>query len=110
MKRFVVETSLYEPIEVQIGDKVYTTQPLSNALIKSIGAVEAAVREKKISDVDGAVRLAALVFGAPPEEFETLDLRALNPAVGYALEALNEGRTGGQKNGEAPVVEVDPKN
>jgi len=113
MRRFVIETSLFEPIEVEIGGRVYATVALSKQLIDAINDIQAQVREKKLADLDGSVRVAALIFGVPVEEFETLDLRALNPAVEYALQALNEGRVKqppavGAESGQP--VEPSPKN
>lgn len=105
MKRFVVETSLFEPFEVEIGDNVYVTQPMSAKLIREINDLDAQMRGKKIDQMDATVKICALMFGVDPVEFDVMDVRALTPAMEYVYAAMNEGKPKG-KVADGPV---DPK-
>jgi hypothetical protein len=96
VKRFVIETSLFEPFEVQIYDKVYVTQPMSAKLIREINDLEAQKRDKKIPELDAVVKICALMFGVDSVELDSIDLRALTPAMGYVFTAMNEGRPKGK--------------
>jgi hypothetical protein len=96
VKRFVIETSLFEPFEVEILGKVYTTQPMSSKLIREINELDAQRRDKKIPELDAVVRICALMFGADPAELDTVDLRALTPAMEYVYSEMNAGRPKGK--------------
>jgi hypothetical protein len=105
MKRFVVETSLFEPFEVEILGKVYVMQPMSAKLIREINEIDAQIREKKTPQMDGTVKICALMFGVDPAEFDVMDIRALTPAVEYVYAELNAGKTRGPVSAES----TDPK-
>jgi hypothetical protein len=108
MKRFKVETSLFEPIEVEIAGKVFVTQPLSAKLIREVNDLLSQIRDKKVDEVEGTVKVAALIFGADPVEFDAMDIRALTVAVDYAQAEMAASR--GTKKGAPEVVplQADP--
>jgi hypothetical protein len=105
VKRFVVEASLFEPFEVEILGKVYVTQPMSAKLIREVNEISAQIREKKVPEMDGTVRICGLMFGVDPAELDGMDLRALTPAMEYVYAEMNAGKPKG-KVAEGPV---DPK-
>lgn len=105
MKRFVVETSLFEPFEVEISGKVYTTQPMSAKLIREVNEISTQIREKKTPEMDGTVKICGLMFGVDPAELDGMDLRALTPAMEYVYAEMNAGKTKGRVQ-DGPV---DPK-
>lgn len=100
MKRFVVETSLFEPFEVQVGDKVYVTRPMSAKLIREVNEIDVQIREKKVSQMDGTVQIAALMFGADPADFDAMDMRAMTEAVQYVYAEMNAGKPKGKVSKE----------
>jgi hypothetical protein len=111
VKRFIVETSLYDPIEVDISGKVYQTQPLSRKMIQAVNEINGQCQKGEIDSVDRVYKLAALIFGSAPEEFDSLDIRALTEAVEYSLEALNSGRPNGglAAKGTKPEDQLTPE-
>ena len=77
--RYVIDKSIFEPVEVEIGDEVFRAIPFSAGLIRAINAIEPTPGD----DMARIIQTASLIFGKSPEEIEKIDLRALAPAIEY---------------------------
>ena len=93
MPKLIVDKSLFEPIEVEVGDKIYRAVPFSPWLMRAVNELG----KNKKDDLSYMVDMAALVFGISAEEVEKIDLRALTPAIEYVTEQMNA------KKGASPV-------
>ena len=93
MPKLIVDKSLFEPIEVEIAGKNYIAQPFSARLIRGVNEINSQTQEQKIGNVEGSVRMAALIFGVSPDEFDQMDVRALAPAIEFVTEQM-QSRTG----------------
>ena len=80
MPRFKIETSLFDPLVIELGDKVYTSVPRSVQLSEAVKDLDADRLSKKISDNDFAVQFLGLMFDVNPQEFKVLD-RAIMEAI-----------------------------
>ena len=80
MPRFKIETSLFDPLVIELGDKVYTSVPRSVQLTETVKDLDAERLAKKISDNDFAVQFLGLMFDVNPQEFRVLD-RAIMEAI-----------------------------
>jgi hypothetical protein len=84
MPKLIVEKSLFEPIEVEVGEKVYRAVPFSPWLIRAVKDLG----DKRTDDISYMVDMAALVFGIKADEVEKIDIRALTPAIEYVTEQM----------------------
>ena len=89
MPKFTVDKSLFDPVEVDIGGKVYTVVPLSTRLIRIMDDLDKQEKEKKIDGLEHVTRQAAAFFGTPVDEIESIDVRALTPAIEFVTEQVN---------------------
>ena len=88
MPRIKLDTSLFEPLEVEAGDKVYKTVPFNEPLLKQIREM----RDTAASTPDDASPLVigqvALLYGIPREEAEAMDIRLLTLLIENATSAI----------------------
>jgi hypothetical protein len=108
MPRVVIETSIYEPIEVEAAGKVFRSVPMSARLIKAIRALDKKSVAGEIDQLDASVEQAALMFGAPAEEFAEIDIRILRKMIGQVTSRINPDKSAetpeetAEKNAQRP--------
>lgn len=90
MPKFKLETSLYEPVTVEVeGGRTFTSVPLSPQLIRGIQAIEDEARgSTPLRALESVTRQVALIFGVGPEEIESVDVRILQRVLEIATEAM----------------------
>ncbi len=104
MPKFKIETSLYEPVTVEVeGGRIFTSVPLSPQLIKGIQAIEDEVKgARPLDSMETVTRQVALIFGLEAKDIETVDVRILQRILELATEAMTSGRGATIKNVLAP--------
>jgi len=95
MPRFKIETSLFEPVTIEVeGGRTYESVPLSPLLIREVQKLE---EQRKAKTLDGdvyVVQAVALIFGLKPEEVEIIDIRLLSQMLEHATTAIMGGKAG----------------
>lgn len=95
MPRFKIETSLFEPVTIEVeGGRIYESVPLSPLLIREVSKLE---EQRKAKTLDGdvyVVQAVALIFGLKPEEVEIIDIRLLSQMLEHATAAMSGGKAG----------------
>lgn len=102
MPRHRIELSLWDPLVIELGDKVYTSVPRSVRLTEDVKVLD----EKRLAgtvDIYGfLVQFLGLFFGVNPEEFRGMD-RAILEAIGdKALEYVNPTKAKAGDQNDAP--------
>ncbi len=106
MPRFKIETSLYEPVTVEVeGGRTFVSVPFSPQLTKAVLALDKQRRAKELDMNEFVVQGVGLFFGLDPKEIETIDIRVLTQVMNYAMEALNGGPV---KKAEDAAADVPP--
>ena len=75
MPKIVIEQSLYEPLEIVLGDKEFKSVPRSAAFIREMQKYQKRIKEAPADE--SAFVLAeflALFFGVKPEDFTGMDI------------------------------------
>lgn len=85
MPRFKIETSLFDPLVIELGDKVFTSVPRSVQLVETVTALDADRSAKKISDNDFMIQFLGLMFDVNPQEFRVLDKAIMEAIADRAL-------------------------
>jgi len=94
MPRFKIETSLFEPVTIEVeGGRTYESVPLSPYLTKEIGKLEEQRRAGTLDDVTAVTQQIALVFGLEPKDVERTDVRILNRMLEDVQESMKGSRT-----------------
>lgn len=95
MPRFKIETSLFEPVTIEVeSGRTYESVPLSPLLIREVSKLE---EQRKARTLDGdvyVVQAVALIFGLKPEEVEIIDIRLLSQMLEHATAAMSGGKAG----------------
>ena len=92
MPRFKIETSLFEPVTIEVeGGRTYESVPLSPFLIREISKLDEQRKAKTLDDFSALTQQVALIFGIKPEEVETIDIRILNEILAHATAAMTTG-------------------
>ena len=95
MPRFKIETSLFEPVTIEIeGGRTFESAPLSPYLIKEVARLEEQRKAKTLDDMTAVTQQVALIFGIDPKEVETIDLRILNRILENVMEAMESNKAG----------------
>jgi hypothetical protein len=93
--KFKIETSLYEPITLELKDgRTLESVDFSDLLFRSIAELD---RQKEAGTLDGVAHLVmsiALVFGVKREDLETIDIRVLGDILAYIGEVVVASRGG----------------
>ena len=121
MPRFKIETSLFEPVTIEVeGGRIYESAPLSPRLIKEVARLEEQRKAKTLDDMTAITQQVGLIFGIAAEEVETIDMRILNRILENVMEAMKPSEPGkpaepvspgaagvtAEKNGPTPGGEV----
>ena len=105
MPRHKIETSLHEPVTIDVeGGRTYESAPLSARLIREVGKLE---EQRKAGTLEGdvyVVQAVALIFGLKPEEIEDIDIRVLNRMLEHATAAIQGGKAEKAAGDVPPVV------
>jgi hypothetical protein len=80
MPKLKIDTSLFEPLTIEVGDAVYTTVPFTDSLLM------------KIQENHGIIEQASAIFGRPVEEFAAMDVRLIKKLLEAAADELNQSR------------------
>ena len=108
MPRFKIETSLFEPVTIEVeGGRTYESAPLSDLLLREMSRLEEQRKAKTLEDMAYLVQSVALIYGLKPEEAETIDIRILGRMVELANTAMNGGKAG-KVEAVVPPPEVPP--
>jgi len=114
MPRFKIETSLFEPVTIEVeGGRTFESVPLSPSLIRSIGEIENERKAGSVDEMTALTRQVGLIFGVDASEVEALDVRVLGQILKHATDAMTTGKAGkidaeatAEKN--APTPEGEP--
>ena len=102
MPRFKIETSLFEPVTIDVeGGRTYASVPLSPFLIREVAKIEEQRNAKTLSDSDAVIQQVALIFGIEAKDVEITDIRVLTKILEHATSAMGGGRAG-----KTPLAEV----
>jgi len=90
MPRHRIELSLWDPLVIELGDKVYTSVPRSVRLTEDVKALD----EKRVAGTvdlyNFLTQFLGLFFGVNPEEFRGMDRAYLEALGDKALEYVNQ--------------------
>ena len=90
MPRHRIELSLWDPLVIELGDKVYTSVPRSVRLMEDVKALD----EKRVAGTvdlyNFLTQFLGLFFGVNPEEFQGMDRAYLEALGDKALEYVNQ--------------------
>jgi len=89
--RCKIETSLFDPLIIELGEKVYTSVHRSVRLIKAFDELQAKRKSGAVSDLDATIQILGLIFGVDAEEFQTIDQTYLQAIAEKAMEYMGEG-------------------
>lgn len=103
MPKLIVDKSLYEPVTIEAGGKVYETIPLSPWLIRAIEVLQKKHAESKDS-LSYVVEMAALIFGISAEEVDRVDIRVLQPAIEFVVSEMNMSRKSGAPSADEAKI------
>ena len=92
MNRYTIEKSLYDPIEVAVGDKVYRAVPLSRAVVRQLNQITERLKNGTKDAFDAIVEQFSLMFDVPLEEADLLDVALLAKAVVLFNDNMNDRR------------------
>ena len=118
MPRFKIETSLFEPVTVEVEGQglTYASVPLSPFLIREISKIDEQRRAGTLDEMTAVTQQVALIFGVEATEVERIDVRILGRILEYATKAMMGGKAGtvspetkeieAEKNAPKPVVET----
>lgn len=81
MPRRRIETSLWDPLVIELGDKVYTSVPRSVRLTEDVKALDEKRASGAVDLYTFLIQFLGLFFDVNPEEFRGLD-RAILEAIG----------------------------
>lgn len=89
MPRFKIETSLFEPVTVEVeGGRTFESVPLSPALIREISKLDEKRKAKTLDDFSALTQQVAMIFGVDVSEIEKIDIRVLNQILEYSTTAM----------------------
>ena len=95
MPRFKIETSLFEPVTIEVeGGRTYESVPLSPLLIREISKVDEQRKAGTLENVAAVVQQIALIFGIDPKEVETIDVRLLNRILEHVTAVMLGAKAG----------------
>lgn len=95
MPRFKIETSLFEPVTIEVeGGRTYTSVPLSPFLIREIQKIEEQRKAGTLDVMTAITQQVAFIFGIETKDVEIIDVRLLTKILEYATNAMMGGRAG----------------
>jgi hypothetical protein len=107
MPRYKIETSLFEPVTIEVeGGRTFQSVPLSPFLIREISKLEEQRRAGTMDDMTAITQQVALIFGVDIKEIETIDVRILGRVIEHATAAMSGGKGG--KVAETPTPTEAP--
>jgi len=107
MPKFKIETSLFEPVTIEIeGGRTFVSVPLSPSTIKAVSNIEEQRKAKTLEDMTALTQQVALIFGIDPKEVETTDIRVLSKILEHVNDAMTGGKAGKVAEIPAPVGTV----
>ena len=116
MPKDTIDFSLYEPLEISVGEKIYTTVPFSQVVIDSFEKLVANDGAAKIGRVAMTVKLASLLYGEPEENLAKIDLGIVEKLVDKAVALIQSRKNPGinpaaevEKNAPKPGADVTPQ-
>jgi prolyl-tRNA editing enzyme YbaK/EbsC (Cys-tRNA(Pro) deacylase) len=93
MPRFKIETSLFEPVTIEVeGGRTYESVELSPGLLEAVDEID---KKKIAGTLDGltaSVQQIALIFGLEPEVVKTVDFRILNLILEHVAAVMMSSR------------------
>lgn len=111
MPRVTIATSLWDPLIIELEEKVYTSVPRSARFLQDQRDLKKKFAEKEISELDYLSQTLGLTFGVNPEEFRTLDRAYLMAFVEEASKYISEGtesKPSGKTESEDPAPNSEP--
>lgn len=91
MPNFRIETSLFEPVTVEVaGGRTFTSVPVSPGLLREVDKLRAQRIAGTLDDTDAVIREVSLIFGVDPKDIETTDIRVLKKLLDYAMDTLTK--------------------
>lgn len=110
MPKFKVDTSLFEPVEIDVGEgRVFKSVPFSPPLFREIDKLEAQKKAGTLEGFEYVLRYVALIFGLKPEDLDGVDVRILSEVMRLVDAAMNAGKPAAKAKdepGEKPSAEV----
>ena len=104
MPRFKIETSLFEPVTIEVeGGRTYQSAPLSPSMLREIDELEKQKNAGTLDSITATIRQVALIFGLEPKDIETVDFRILNRILEYVATVMIASRA------VKVVAAVEPK-
>jgi prolyl-tRNA editing enzyme YbaK/EbsC (Cys-tRNA(Pro) deacylase) len=95
MPKFKIETSLFEPVTIEVeGGRTYTSVPLSPFLIREAAKIEEQRKAGTLDETTATTQQVALIFGLESKDVETIDVRILIQILEYATGAMMGGKAG----------------
>jgi len=116
MPRFRIEESLFDPLVIELGGRVFTSVPRSVQLVETVQALDGRRKAKEISDTDFMIQFLGLMFDVNPQEFKVLDKAIIEAIADRALEYVHPATSkispaaDEKKIAEAIEEAKDPKN
>ncbi|MCK9598012.1 MAG: hypothetical protein M0R06_03160 [Sphaerochaeta sp.] len=90
MPRFKIETSLFEPVTIEVeGGRTFESVPLSPSLIRAMQDLEDRGKKGPADGMAVITQQVALIFGVDVSEVEKVDVRILQKILTYATEAMS---------------------
>lgn len=97
------KASLFDPLEIDLGDMTLKSVPRSPVLIEKTEELRRSVESKQIEPLDQIARTLALVFGEDPDRFRVLDIAILNAL----MSTVNDYLVGKLGNRPLPGAETE---
>jgi len=104
MPRFKIETSLFEPVTIEVeGGRTYQSAPLSPSMLREIDELEKQKNAGTLDSITAVIQQVALIFGLEPKDIETVDFRILNRILEHVATVMIASRA------VKVVAAVEPK-
>jgi hypothetical protein len=104
MPRFKIETSLFEPVTIEVeGGRTYESAPLSPSMLREIDKLEKKKDAGTLDSITAVVQQVAFIFGLEPKDIETVDFRILNRILEHVATVMIASKA------EKVVAVVEPK-
>lgn len=95
MPRFKVESSLHEPVTIELEDgRILESVDFSDLLFRKIAELDKLKNAGTLDGIAYIVLSVALVFGVKREDLETVDIRVLGKVIAYVGEVMVAGKAG----------------
>ena len=107
MPRFKIETSLFEPVTIEVeGGRTFESVELSPGLLEAVDEIEKKKIAGTLDSLTAVVQQIALIFGLEPEIIKTVDFRILNRILEYVANVMMASRAGKIMEVALPKVAV----